>query len=78
MLPYLEVCKDNEDEMNVKTVEMPNITGMEIEDAKKVLKELNLEWEIIGEGLTVYEQLPKKGIQINEGTKVIIDTGGKI
>ena len=42
------------------------------EDAKKALKELGLEVEIIGEGETVGDQLPKTGIKINTGTKVTI------
>ena len=44
---------------------MPDITGMSINDAKKALKELGLEMEVIGEGETVTDQLPKNGIKIN-------------
>ena len=51
---------------------MPEVTGMSITDAKKALKELGLEVEIIGEGETVGDQLPKTGIKINTGTKVTI------
>lgn len=51
---------------------MPEVTGMSITDAKKALKELGLEVEIIGEGKTVGDQLPKTGIKINTGTKVTI------
>lgn len=42
---------------------MPEVTGMSITDAKKALKELGLEVEIIGEGETVGDQLPKTGIK---------------
>ena len=45
---------------------------MSITDAKKALKELGLEVEIIGEGETIINQLPKNGIKINSGTKVTI------
>lgn len=51
---------------------MPNITGLELGDAKKVLQDLGLEIEVNGEGTKVIDQLPKKGIQINAGTKVSI------
>ena len=51
---------------------MPEVTGMSITDAKKALKELGLEVEIIGEGETVGDQLPKTGIKINTRTKFTI------
>lgn len=64
--------KNNEEEKVATQVEMPDITGMTIEEAKKTLKELGLEVEIDGEGEQITNQLPKKGIQVNTGTKVII------
>lgn len=60
---------------------MPNVTGMNISEAKKVLKELGLEVTIegnLGENSEdinekiVIDQLPKKGIQVNSNTKVAI------
>lgn len=51
---------------------MPEVTGMSITDARKALKELGLEVEIVGEGETITNQLPKNGIKINAGTKVTI------
>ena len=69
VLPYLEIKKQEE---MVETVTMPDIMGMSINDAKKALKELNLETEVVGEGETVTDQLPKNGIKINSGTKVTI------
>lgn len=51
---------------------MPDVTNMTIDEAKKILKELELEVEIDGDGEQVVEQLPKKGIQVNTGTKVIV------
>lgn len=51
---------------------MPDVINMTIDEAKKTLKELGLEIEIDGEGEQVADQLPKKGIQVNTGTKVII------
>ena len=55
-------------------VEMPNVIDLTITEAKKMLQELGLEVEINGYGEIVTEQLPKKGIQINSGSKVIIYT----
>ncbi len=61
---------------------MPNVIEMTVEEAKKELKELGLDVnveqqteEIEGEDISqkiVMEQLPKKGIQVNAGTKVTI------
>ena len=64
--------KKQKTEEAVESIEMPNVIGMSIEEAKKSLKNLGLEVEINGEGDTVIDQLPKKGIQINEGTEVMI------
>lgn len=53
---------------------MPNVIDLTITETKKMLQELGLEVEIIGEGQVITEQLPKKGIQINSGSKVMIYT----
>ena len=55
-----------------EVIEMPDLTGMELLEAKKILKELGLEAEIQGDGNIVTYQLPKKGIKVNVGTKVTI------
>ena len=80
MLPYLELQKDNEKEEEIKKqIEVPDIEGLSIEEAEKILKEVNLELQIKNEPeeynkkeTIVKEQLPKKGITIYEGTKVIV------
>ena len=54
---------------------MPDVTGLSLNEAKKILKELNLEVEVNGEeieGKIVKEQIPKKGINLKEGTKIIL------
>lgn len=58
---------------------MPNVTGMTITEAKKVLKDVGLEYEtqMTSEGTTIenaviIDQLPKQGISIAEGTKIIL------
>ncbi len=75
MLPYLEVQNEQTEEDITETIEMPNVTGMAVAEAKKTLSELGLEVEIDGEETEeaiVTDQLPKKGIQINTGTTVSI------
>ena len=74
VLPYLEVQKQQTEEDIVQKIEMPNVTGMTIEEAKKILQDLGLEVEISGAGEIITDQLPKKGIQINSGSKVTIYT----
>ena len=74
-MPYLEIQKNNVGaDASVCPIEMPEVTGMGLDEAKKTLKEAGLEIEINGEGEFVTEQLPKKGIQISTGTKVTIYT----
>lgn len=81
VLPYLELKKDNqtEEEMQVKEeIEMPNVVGMNINDAKKALKEAGLEVNVQIENeenvedKIVSEEIPGAGIKINQGTTVII------
>ena len=62
-----------------KQVEVPDIEGLTIEEAIKALKDVNLELQIKDEPeeynkkeTIVKEQLPKRGISIYEGTKVIV------
>ncbi len=66
----------------IKSIEMPDVTGISVAEAEKILKELELDVSIEGKTETdneenttekvVIEQLPKKGIQVNTGTKVTI------
>ena len=50
VLPYLEAQKDNvKEEDEKKDVEVPNIEGLTIEEAKKKLKKINLDLEIENE-----------------------------
>ena len=72
VLPYLEIKKQEKVKEISENIEMPNVTGLGLEEAKKVLKGLGLEIEINGEGEKVTDQLPKKGIQVNTKTKVTI------
>ena len=62
-----------------KQVEVPNIEGLTIKEATKLLKSLNLDLQIENEvqdldkeNTIVKEQVPKREIKVYEGTKVII------
>ena len=76
VLPYLEVVKNGEEEDTKMQVEMPELTGITVKEAKQKLAELGLEFEIDTENIEaiITNQLPKKGIQVSEGTKVILYT----
>ena len=78
VLPYLEVQKDNVSEDDVKEeVEVPNVIGLTVSEAKKALEEAGLEisYEETEEDVsdrTVTSQVPANGIKIYEGTKVVV------
>ncbi len=81
VLPYLELTKDNEkEEDKKKQVEVPNIENMTVTEATKALKELNLDLQIQNmpenldkETTIIKQQLPKQGISVYEGTKVLVE-----
>ncbi len=73
VLPYLEVKKNNEEEK--QEVEVPNLVGMSINQAKTALDELGLKIEAkeeFDENNKIIKQLPKAGIKIKQGTSVIV------
>ena len=78
VLPYLEVQKDNVSEDDIKEeVEVPNVIGLTVSEAKKALEEAGLEisYEETEEDVsdrTVTSQVPANGIKIYEGTKVVV------
>lgn len=80
ILPYLEVNQGNQDEIeNVEEIEVPNIVGMSIKEAEKLLKESKLEIsieneseELDKENTVIKEQMPSSGIKINSGNKVYV------
>ena len=77
----MDVIKENQTEEDVrKDVEVPDVVGMSLEEAIKVLKNTGLEIgfdteegiEIDKSQVKIKEQLPTKGIKIYEGTKVYV------
>lgn len=79
VLPYLEVKKDNETEEDAKNkVAVPNLEGITIGEAKKVLKDLNLNLEYNEENTEneeeriITEQVPVSGIEVLEESSIIV------
>lgn len=81
VLPYLELIKDGElEEEMKKEVEVPNIEGLTIKEAEKILKENNLKLVISNEqegmdkeNTTVKIQTPKASIKVKEQSNVYVD-----
>ena len=76
VLPYLEIQNANLKE----EVEIPNIIGMNIKDAKKILEELGLELVINNEAenlntneTIITNQVPEEGIKVYKENKVYVD-----
>jgi len=73
VLPYLEVQK-NEEAKEIVTV--PNIIGLTIKEARKVLKEAGLELKFEGEEILeesiIEMQTPKEGISLTKGTEILV------
>ena len=84
ILPYLEVNQGNQEEVEaIEEVNVPNVTGISIKEAEKILKETGLELsieeiteenvEILDkENTIIKEQTPTEGIKINKGNKIFI------
>lgn len=78
VLPYLEITKDNESEENIKNkVTVPNIEGLTVSEAKKVLEELKLNIELESGNLEeqsdkiIEEQVPVSGVEVFEESTII-------
>lgn len=74
VLPYLEVTKNSEEEKTSMQVEMPDVTGITLKEAKQILTENGLKYEADTDNLEtiITDQLPKKGIGISQGTKIFL------
>lgn len=82
VLPYLEIAMDDENNIEtVEQVEVPNVEGLTVEEADKILKELGLEMyteeeqteEIDTKNTIITRQTPSKGIVINKGSNVFVE-----
>ena len=71
VLPYMEISREDKEIKEI--VKMPNVTGITYYEAKKLLKEAGIETNSILEAETIItDQVPKAGIKITNGTKVIL------
>ena len=81
ILPYLEVNKqvlEDDDEAVVNQVQVPDIRGKTLEEAKQILEEKNLEMYLENEDVDmentyVKNQIPSSGITVNEQSKVVVE-----
>ena len=81
ILPYLEVNQGNQDEVEVKEeVAIPEITGLTIQEAEKILKENGLKLKINNEAedldkstVLVQNQTPQPGIVVFKENEVFVD-----
>lgn len=78
VLPYLNVIKNQYAEQYEKVV-VPQVTGLKVKEAKEKLEECGLgvefnEENFDAENAIIVDQLPKQGITLNSGTKVILYT----
>ena len=69
-----EMPKDDVESI-VKEVVIPEIRGLEVSEAKKILKEYNLEYNIEGNGSIIKDVKPYPGYTVKENSKINIDTG---
>ncbi len=79
VLPYLEVNKDNESDENViNKVNVPDLEGLTVKEAKEQLKELNLNIQCSedetedSEEHVIQEQIPVSGVEVFEGSTIIV------
>lgn len=80
ILPYLEVSKNNiNDENEVKKIRIPNVEGISICEARKILKDLKLNLELSSESgepneeSIINQQIPISGVEVMEETSVIVN-----
>lgn len=72
-----EVLEDDEETV-VNQVQVPDIRGKTLEEAKQILEEKNLEMYLENEDVDmentyVKNQIPSSGITVNEQSKVVVE-----
>ena len=73
VLPYLKSAKNEGEEENPQ-VEVPDVTGKTIKEAKTILEELGLEYNLDAQNQEdiIKDQLPKAGIKVYVGSRIIL------
>lgn len=72
VLPYLEIPRNGEVEH--KSITVTKMIDKSLEDAKKAVEDLGLEYRVVGNGDKVVDQMPHSGTVLTEGGKVILYT----
>ena len=73
---YMETEFPKDDTQGIiKDIIIPEIRGLEIPEAKKILKEINLEYNIEGNGNIITDVKPYPGYTVKEGSKIVLYTG---
>ncbi|MGL5352367.1 MAG: stage V sporulation protein D, partial [Clostridium sp.] len=73
---YMETAFLKDDTQGIiKDVIIPQVRGLDMKDAKKVLKDNNLEFDIEGNGDVVTDIKPYPGYTVKEGSKIVLYTG---
>lgn len=62
------------EELATMEATVPNIIGMNIEQAKQALANANLKYSLEGNGTQVLNQLPKAGVKVNQQSAVMMYT----
>ena len=76
ILPYLGVKRSySEEDAAGRVVVLQEMTGMDVSEAQKYLKETGLTAQIIGDGATVTAQLPEAGQSVPGDSQVLLYCG---
>jgi stage V sporulation protein D (sporulation-specific penicillin-binding protein) len=70
-----DASKEEISQSMLKDVIIPEIRGMKKSDGIKILKELNLDYDIDDKGDYIIDMNPKPGYSVKEGKKIVLYTG---
>jgi len=77
IIEYKQLVPENlEEDLKLveEKIEMPNLVGMSLSKAVSTLKQLNLQYEIDGEGGMVLSQTPPPGTKVRERAIILLGT----
>lgn len=75
-LNYLTIQPTEQE--TTKIIEIPDLTGLSLQEGNDQLSKLGVETVILGKGTKIVKQLPEKGQALLEGEKVVIQTDGEV
>lgn len=76
ILPYLGVAADYSDEdISQVNMTMPNVIGLSRDEAAQAIQDENLQYEFVGEGNTVTDQIPASGSELPGNSTVLLYLG---